>query len=143
MEPPQPPQRLPQLLAHEIVQRRRQRRTGGPVLRHDLRPARLGSLDIERVTRQVRGEPPERREYRFETLAVKRRRIRFAPSLLAVAVDQPHPGAFVSVGRATGDREGMARGDGALLDVELQIHRFFLSHHMVTPDVTAMTMRAP
>src|SRR5258705_152658 len=87
MEPPQPPQRLPQLLAHEIVQRRRQRRTGGPVLRHDLRPARLGPLEIERVTRQVRGELPERRKYRFETLAVKRRGIRLAPALLAATID--------------------------------------------------------
>ncbi len=143
IESPQPPQRLPQLFPNEIMQRRRERGAGRPVLRQRVLPAILRGFKVERIARHVRAEVLEAGEHRVERLAIERGWIGFAPSLLPVVIDESDPGALVPVGRATGDDEGVAGGDGALLDVQLHSQRFFLSHHMMTPEVNAITMRAP
>src|SRR5205085_12639352 len=100
-------------------------------------------FEMERISRHVRAEPLERGVHRVERLAVIRRRIGLAPPFLPVAIDQPDPGPLVAVRRAAGNDKRMARGDGALLDVQLHSQRFFLSHHMMMPEVTAITTRAP
>ena len=121
----------------------RQGGTGRPVLRHCVLPAILRPFQVERIAGHVPAEPLERGEHRLERLTVKRRRVGLAPAFLPVAIDEPDPGAFVPVRRAAGDGKRMTRGDGALLDVQLHNQRFFLSHHMITPEVTAITTRAP
>ena len=125
------------------MQRGRERGAGRPVLGQRVLPAVLRGLEVERIARQVGRELVERREHRFQALAIERRGIGFAPALVSVPIHEPDPGAFVAVRRATRDGEGVARGDGDLLDDQLQTHRFFLSHHMMTPEVIDITTRAP
>src|SRR5439155_18408463 len=103
VESPQPPQRLAEAFADEIVQRGGQRGPGGGILGQQLDKALLRDLQVERVVRQVRGEALQRRQDRVERLAVEGRRVRLPPAFHAVGVDRPHPGGLIPVGRAAGD----------------------------------------
>src|SRR6266516_2120855 len=91
----------------------------------------------------MRPERLERLHDRLETLPVERGGIRFAPPFPPIPIHQPDPGALVAIRRATRDGEGVAGRDGCLLDDEPQSHRRFLSHHMMTADVSAITTSAP
>ena len=142
IESPETPQRLAQHFPDEIVQRRGECGASGPVLRNDLRPASFGGFQVEGIARQVGRQPLERRQYRLQRLPIERRRIGLAPPLLPVRPRDAHPGPLVAVGRAARDGEGVSGGDGALLDGQLQSHRFFLSHQRMTPDTAPIVSRA-
>ncbi len=80
IEAPEPPQRLAQALADEVVERRRKRGAGGSVARDDLREPRFRGFEVERIVGHMAIELLQRRDDGVVGLAIVGGRVRFPPA---------------------------------------------------------------
>jgi len=120
VQPPELPERHPQPLADQIVERRRERGAGGVVPHHRRLQRGLGILERERIGGHHRGVDVQRRQDRLRRLAVEPLGRGLTPSLHPVVVDHLHQHRAIRVVMPPGNLERVLGPEGQQLGFDAE-----------------------